>query len=458
MHPAGVAWALVPALLASLAGCATEELTPDYEGARRMVVETTGVPEVYDPARGALSTEAIDDMLAGGLSLDESLRLALLNSRRLQAGFVALGVARADYVQAGIIENPTLGLSFLFPAGGGTTRIGADLAQQVMEAFRLPERRAVAAAGMEGAVLDLARQAGELVVDVKAAYFESVAARIAGATTRDAAGLARRTADGVRERAAQGVASEAKVRAAGLEALEADLAARGAERREAEATRRLGALLSLEADLREIGLTDALPAVRAAPADRAALIEHGRATRRDLLALDAAVRAAEERLALERERAWPDVEAGVGYERPESDDPTDHVLGPTLAVELPLFDRNEAQIARAEAELAALHLGREALLAELGQAVLAAADGVDLAADGARFLREELLPEAERAAELARAAWAAGDATLLALLDAERTLLRARATAVDAGLDAALARVALERALGGPLPDDTKAP
>ena len=62
---------------------------------------------------------------------------------------MGLGIARADYVQAGLLENPTLGLSFLFPAGGGQTRVAADLAQSIMEIWRLSERRRAATAGMD---------------------------------------------------------------------------------------------------------------------------------------------------------------------------------------------------------------------------------------------------------------------------------------------------------------------
>jgi cobalt-zinc-cadmium efflux system outer membrane protein len=46
-------------------------------------------------------------VLAGGLELDEALRLAPLNNRHLQAEFAALGVARADLVQAGLLRNPS---------------------------------------------------------------------------------------------------------------------------------------------------------------------------------------------------------------------------------------------------------------------------------------------------------------------------------------------------------------
>jgi cobalt-zinc-cadmium efflux system outer membrane protein len=256
----------------------------------------------------------------------------------------------------------------------------------------------------------------------------------------------------VRERATHGVATETDVQIASSLVLQADLAARLAERREVTATRRLAGLLSLAADLHGTPLVDPLPDPVAALADREALVEHGRSTRLDLAALASAVRGAEARLELERQRAAPDLTVGVGYERPESDDPTDHVLGPVLSVELPVFDRSQAAIARADSELQSLRKLQEALLAELGQQVRAAADEATLAADAVRFVLDELLPQAERSAALAREAYGLGDTTILPMLEAERTLSQARATGVEAELDAALALVELERAVGGPLP------
>ena len=141
---------------------------------------------------------------------------------------------------------------------------------------------------------------------------------------------------------------------------------------------------------------------------------------------------------------------GVGYDRPESDDPTDHVLGPTFEVELPVFDRNEAGIARAESELARLARLHEALVAEVAQQVRAAADRAALAARSADMTRRQLLPQAERSADLSRQAYTLGDTTLLARLEADRQVVQARMQRVETALEAALAQVELVRAVGVP--------
>ncbi len=448
-----VAGVVAAALL--LTSCAGEELQPDYAGARELIAETTGATEVYDPEQPPLSPDAIEAFLRDGLSLDEALRLALLNSRRLQAGFMGLGIARADFVQAGLLENPTLGLGLLFPSGSGSSRITGGLAQNAMDLLRIPARRRAAAAGMEQQLLALGRQAGELVVDTQTAYFEGVASRRLRVAAEAGADLARRSAEAVAERVDRGVATATDASLARTLALGADLEVRRTRRAEVGSARRLAGLLSLTVDLIEVPLIDALPAAGADLVDRETLVGYALSNRLDLRTADAAIRAAEERVAVARGEALPEVTLGLGYERPEGEDTS--VLGPELDLELPVFDGNEAQISRAEFELEQLRRLGEAMVAEAGQQVRAAADQRQLAVATARFVEDEVLPQAERVMALARKAYDGGDTNLLTLLQAETAAITARATLVEARLLAALARVDLERALGGPLPDELRA-
>jgi outer membrane protein TolC len=82
--------------------------------------------------------------------------------------------------------------------------------------------------------------------------------------------------------------------------------------------------------------------------------------------------------------------------------------------------------------------------------VRAALDRAVTAGETARFIAEELLPQAERSAELARTAYELGDTTSIALLESQRAALLARSARIDALLEAALARVDLERRAAAP--------
>jgi cobalt-zinc-cadmium efflux system outer membrane protein len=433
--------------------CAATEVDPsaDQERARALIRDTTGQRDVLDPDAPPLSSGEIEALLADGLGLDEALRLALLNSRRLRAGFLALGVARADFVQAGLLRNPSLGLAFLLPSGGGSPKITADLLQNLVDLWELPARQQVAGGVLEQRILELSRFAGELVVDTKDAYLESVAALELLATASENADVARAALEAVRQRVQGGVATTLEENLAGSQALGAERALRGAERESFGARRRLAALLSLERDLMEIELVDPLPEPSTDAPDREALAAHSRSTRLDLRAAEAELAAAEAQLALERRRRFPDLDVGLSLERPESGSSVDLLAGPSATLELPIFDRNLTQVRRAEFRRDQLRQEYDALVAEVGHDVRAAVDRAASAARAARFVADELLPQAERGLQLARTSYDLGDTTLLALLESQRAALQARSTRVEALLEAARARVEIERAAGASL-------
>jgi outer membrane protein, heavy metal efflux system len=448
----GLALLVVSSLVAlSLAGCASVDPRPDYEQAMREIRATTGEQAIHDPDEPVLSGAQIETLLADGLGLDEAARLALLNNRRLQAGFLDLGVARAEYEQAGLLANPSLSLAFLFPDAGGRVRWTADLVASVAELWQIRSRKALAQAGVEQRVLELSRFAGELVAATKTAYLESVAAREQRSVGRASLELARRSLEGVRRQAAEGVASKLDESLAESLALGAEFAFQRSEREDVAATRTLAALLSLETDLLPVALTDPLPAPGWPTLEREAIVEASLSVRPDLRAAARAVAAAEERAGLEHRRGFPQLSAGVSAERPEGGGSNDFFIGPAAALELPIFDQNSAQVSRAEAELAQSRKEYEALVAEAKQELRAALDRAAVAARSATFAEHDLLPQAERGASLAEMAYELGDTTVLPLLQAQQAVLEARRVRIEALLEAAVARIEVERAAGAPL-------
>ncbi len=443
------AFALVTVLF--LHGCASVDPRPDYEQAQREIRQTTGQSDVHDPDAPVLTEEEIADVLADGLALDEALRLALLNNRRLQAEFLGLGVARAEYVQAGLLANPSLSLAFLFPDTGGRVRWTADLAGSVAEIWQLPARKSLAQAGLEQRLLELSRFSGELVAATKTEYFESVAAREARSVGEASLELARRSLAGVRKQVAAGVATKTDESLAESQALGVELAAQRTQREEASATRKLAALLSLEVDLLATKLIDPLPTPAWHSLPREAFVEASLARRPDLRAADKAVAAANARAGLARKQRLPDASAGISSERPEGGGESDFFIGPMGTLELPIFDQHQAQISRAEFELAQLKKEREALIVEARQALWAALDKAEIAARSANLSQEQLLPQAERSAKLAEKAYQLGDTTVLTLLQAQAAVQAARRTLVEALLEAALTRIEVERAAGTPI-------
>jgi len=106
-------------------------------------------------------------------------------------------------------------------------------------------------------------------------------------------------------------------------------------------------------------------------------------------------------------------------------------LGPAIALKIPIFDQNQAQIAKAEYRLAQTQIRLEALGMQVAQQVRGAYERYALATDSARLYQERLLPLRQSSLELARDSFTEGKAGFLSVLEAQGRLLSARREYVE---------------------------
>ncbi|MGA0868094.1 MAG: TolC family protein, partial [Planctomycetota bacterium] len=165
----------------------------------------------------------------------------------------------------------------------------------------------------------------------------------------------------------------------------------------------------------------------------------------DLEAASHALRAAEAELQVQRGRVSRVLRGGVAGEKEG-----EWAVGPAVQVEIPVFDQNQAQIARA----AAIVTERTEILAGLrlaaGRDVEIARARVEAMRETARLYADDVLVTAQQALELARASYRVGKSTLLPVLEAQRTLLSARRELVVRQREVAKALSDLEVATGLP--------
>ena len=95
----------------ALLGCAAVDARPDYDRAAELITSATGEPEAQPLDDESIRASTRDAMLQDGLTLDEVVKLALLNNPAMAVQFFEIGIARADLVQSGLFSNPTFGLS-----------------------------------------------------------------------------------------------------------------------------------------------------------------------------------------------------------------------------------------------------------------------------------------------------------------------------------------------------------
>ncbi len=175
-----------------------------------------------------------------------------------------------------------------------------------------------------------------------------------------------------------------------------------------------------------------------------ALIEMGLRERADVRAAEREVEASKERLVLEEARAHPDITSFAGYKR-LSDDNTVSV---GISVPLKIRDRNQAGIARAQADrkaaAALLEVARSHTIAE----IKAAYEAFQSARQQVRIFRDELLNQADESRSIALAAYREGATPLLTVLDAERTRAEVRQEFFKTIFDYQIALSDLELAVG----------
>ena len=158
---------------------------------------------------------------------------------------------------------------------------------------------------------------------------------------------------------------------------------------------------------------------------------------------------AERQLHLEVVRQYPDLVFGpsIGGETGERGT----ILGLSLGIELPIFDRNQQAIAQARKRREEVRTRYESEAHRVLNAVERARETTVLASAQYRVLRDEVLPAAETNVRIAEQSLAAGAAGALQLIDAERSLRQVQVEVLEAQLAQHLAWSGLETAVGLPL-------
>ncbi len=437
-----------------LTGCAQVQPKADYERARQLVTEATGADAVYDPEAPLPTDKEMDAFLTDGLTLEEAVRMALLNNRRLHAEFLSIGVAKADWVQAGLFTNPGLGFSVQFPEGPGVSNVQASLAQNIVDLWRIPKRKQVAQAELDATVLRIAYAATALVAQTKEAYFQAVAAEESLRLAQENLGVTTKSHDAIKTKRQAGAASDLDENLARGQVLSAEIGVRSARLAAANAKRRLAGQMGIIRTIDHVTLADPL-APEIGPLDLEKLVETARQKRLDLRALETAAQARLAELGVQKRNVLPNVSVGAMFqrnERRESDtEAIKSIFGPSLALELPLFDQNQAQIAKAQ-YLYWQELKRyEADYLQAVQEIRMAVDQAQTALQNTAYYQQEMVPQAQRNLEYSRNSYLAGQTDILTLLEAQRVLLESRRGDIAARLELATAICELEQRVGEPM-------
>lgn len=430
--------ALTAVTLAGIFGC-TAHRAPDRALVAREIDERVGVDVGAPPATLREWTLPPTSRIEDGLTIDEAVAIALWNNAAFQAALSALGLARADLIEAGMIRNPIL--SLLLPWGPKQLEFTSTWPVDVL--WQRPKRLAEAKINADAVAAQLVSGGLKLIADVKTAFLDAIASERRLAIAVDQADMATRLAELAQGRYRAGDISEFEARLAGTDAqrLEAARLTRSADRDLGLV--RLRALLGQSPDAAPLRLTWPAnpPATCVAAAD---MMRTALAARPDVRAAELQVEAAGMRAGLERARIVSltatldaNAEGAEGFE-----------MGPGFAIELPIISQNQGRRARAASELEQASRRYLAVRAAVGLDVNAALVGLAEAQGVAAVLGPDVAESAAAARRQADRLHAAGEISLVELLGTRQRLLELEMTRADADLGVHRAIVRLEQAVG----------
>lgn len=319
--------AALPLAAALLAGCASYRAAPLPAEPRLAdsVAQLTGVPA------------------SDWLTVAEVTRLALENNPDLRAVRAQRGVAQAQLLQAGLLPNPSVtGAILPLAAGVGTTFAwNAGLSFDVTSLITLSRRREAAAAGADQVNAQIVWQEWQTAGQARLLSVDVIeGSQLLAVLHRETALLASRV-----ELSRQAVAAGN----ATLTTLAPDIAAlQSATVQEQDQARlllgkrhQLAALLGLQADAPlELVTEPELPALDLNAARR--LLPSLAERRPDLIALRLGYAAEDAKLRAAILAQFPKLTFGVTG---GSDNSNVRNIGPQISLELPIFDRNQGNIA-----------------------------------------------------------------------------------------------------------------
>ncbi|MEC9365282.1 MAG: TolC family protein [Sinimarinibacterium flocculans] len=434
-------------LVAGLGGCAS--IPADWgrgEAAQLAASHGRTIPQADDAA--AFTREA----LSRPLTADTAVQLALLNNPLVRSETARLGFAAADLYDAGRLANPVFSATRLSPgdAAAPNAQLTLGIAFNFVNLLFLPVNTRYAGAQFEAAKLAVAAAAVDLAADVEAAYYEAVGAEQLAQMREAVVRAAKASADLAQRFFDAGNISRRELALEQAAASQAHLDALSARAAAVEARGALNRLMGLSAAQDTWSLDARLAEPLPREDELGALLRLAAGSRLDVAAARTNAEALAARFGLERRtRLIGGIEIGV--EREKDYDGAIN-LGPTLQLELPLFNWGAGRVAAARAAL-------EQAEAELDARVLDSSNEVKLA--NARLLsakaraesyRSALIPQREAVVEQMEREVNYMLIGVFELLVAKQQEYDAYAGYLDAVRDYWIARTELARAVGRQLP------
>jgi len=285
-------------------------------------------------------------LLQKQLSADTAVQIALLNNRDLQSSYASLGIAQADLVEAGLLENPVF--SYTYYTGGAGSIVEASIVQDFVSVLSLSARKKVGQAVADRVVAETAQRVLDLAWQVRTQYYVVVGDSQALDLMRQIVSATDAAAELARRQLAAGNLNRRDQAVQQAFYAQALLDASQAEMQLSSDREKLNRLMGLWGGQTRWSVPARLPRVPASLPSFDEIESQAISQRLDLAAAKKEAESTAQALTLTQQFRYLDaLGIGVAYKREPG---AGNFVGPTVQLGLPIFNQGQAKVARMEAE------------------------------------------------------------------------------------------------------------
>jgi cobalt-zinc-cadmium efflux system outer membrane protein len=390
------------------------------------------MPSSSSSSQATNSAAAEPDVLAetagrAPLTLDAVLTLARTHNPTLRGAQAAIAKTAGQAKQAGMLPNPVIGYEGDQIRGGsyGGGEQGGFVQQTIPLGGKLGLRRDAFRERQRTDELDLATQQQRIEADIESAFYTALALQQEIETHKHLSAIAADAAQTARQLVNVGQADAPDVLQSEVEQEQAALDTLTAEHHYIAAFHQLIAIAG-QPDMPLTRLAGDLTATPAQPPSLDAMLEQSPAVQR----ADQAVHAAEAQLRSAHREVVPDLTLRAGEQwnneliRQNPDIATGAQSFAAASIDLPLWNRNQGNIAAAQAAVNAAHAEAQRVRLALRQSAAPLIEQHNIAAAQTFRYKSDLLPRAQRAYDLYRDRYRQMAAAYPQVLVSERTLFQ----------------------------------
>lgn len=384
------------------------------------------------------------------VNLASAKALFLKNNLALIGARYHLTANEADLVAARLFPNPQFSANASFldllsrPADYSSTQLTYRLDQLIELWGKRGKRIDAAAHSVESAREDFQFTLRQLTSDFEESFLDLLYAQRSYDLATSGYDIFRRSVEIGDVRYRTGDIGEAEVKKLRLAQLDYQQALSNAQQDLADAGARFRSLLNLPPGVPVKAMAGDLPLMRLPAKD--SLVAAALRNRSDLASRREKTLMEESRVELAHATAWPDLSLGVELDR--QGPAYKNTVGGGIGISLPLFNRNQDDIQRTEAEFQASETEERSMENEILNEVSAAFDKYKASWDVMQTLSSAAMVNAEEVRSMAVQNYNSGNIGLIDFLETERIYNDAVQSYYNALKKFAINQVELERATG----------